>query len=60
MELYSLAVTHNAMEFCHSAAQVRSLLLQCQVKRVLQDVLVIHSHKDLGLWLLRREEDGRS
>lgn len=54
------------MEFCHAAAEVRSLLLQRQVERILQDVLIIHSHKELEIWILQekgkeedRQEDGR-
>lgn len=44
--------THHTMEFCHSAAQVWSLLLQCQVERVLQDVLIIHRHMEEAVWIL--------
>jgi len=47
-------VTHDAVELCHSAAEVRSLLLQSQVERILQDVLIIHSHKELEVWILGR------
>lgn len=47
-------MTHDAVELCHSAAEVRSLLLQRQVERILQDVLIINSHKDLEVWILQR------
>jgi hypothetical protein len=45
------------MELCHSAAQVRTLLLQRQIKRVVLEVLIIQSHKELDLWLLGGRED---
>lgn len=44
--------THNAVELRHSAAEVRPLLLKRQVERVLQDVLIIHSHKEPAVWTL--------
>ena len=45
-------MTHNAVELCHSVAEVRSLFLQRQVERVLQDVLIIYSHGELQVWNL--------
>lgn len=49
--------THNAVELCHLAAKVGSLLLQGQVERILQDVLIIYSHKELEVWILQREQE---
>lgn len=51
---------HNAVELRHSAAQVRSLLLKRQVERVLQDVLIIHSHKELAVWTLVKMVGGKT
>lgn len=51
--------THDAMKFCHPTAQVRSLLLQRQVEWILQDVLIIHSHKELAVWILEMGIKGR-
>lgn len=53
--------THDAVELCHLAAKVGSLLLQGQVERILQDVLIIYSHKELEVWILQtgQEDDGR-
>ncbi len=45
--------THNAMAFCHPAAQIRSVFFQRLVKRVLQDILIIHSHMCPALQFLR-------
>ncbi|TNN52137.1 hypothetical protein EYF80_037676 [Liparis tanakae] len=44
--------THDAVQLRHSAAEIRSLLLQRHVEEVLQDVLVINSHEDLQVWIL--------
>ena len=51
-------VTHDAVQLCHSAAEIRSLLLQRQVERILQDVLIINSHKELEVWILERGGEG--
>lgn len=48
-------MTHDALELCRSAAEVRSLFLQSQEERIPQDVLIIHSHKEPDVWILQNK-----
>lgn len=45
----AMKIAYNAMHFCHSLTKVWSLLLQCQVKWILLNIFIIHSHRDPAL-----------